>query len=234
MQQCTSCLETKPFSKFYGGAIIDGKEYYHPTCKSCSQAREPMLQMTLQYYSKVKPAKVKKKIIKPVVLPKMKKPKPTRTILPIVERYYAYEEEERKEAIPCKTISCNLILDNYNRYDECTYCGTHADTKDHVLPKSITWNYNTVPCCFECNSVLGSHVLLSIGERKSFLLGWYSKRYKNILESPNWYEDELEELGEVMREEIRASIAVKKQLLARIKLLKFRQPSDMLAWPTTS
>lgn len=47
-----------------------------------------------------------------------------------------------------------LRRDNY----VCAYCGGHADTVDHVMPKwegnAATWN-NSIAACFPCNNKKG-------------------------------------------------------------------------------
>lgn len=44
-----------------------------------------------------------------------------------------------------------FVRDNY----KCAFCGKHADTIDHIIPKSkggLNTYENCVACCFKCNS----------------------------------------------------------------------------------
>ena len=47
---------------------------------------------------------------------------------------------------------CIFIRDKYT----CVYCGSQADTIDHVKPVFVEWDdtaYNCVACCRSCNSM---------------------------------------------------------------------------------
>lgn len=49
------------------------------------------------------------------------------------------------------------IFDNWNRI--CAYCGEHADTLDHVVPRhkgGLTVRSNLVSCCRRCNGSKGA------------------------------------------------------------------------------
>ena len=90
------------------------------------------------------------------------------------------------------------------KYSECTYCGQQGGCLDHVIPMSNTQsgkrrnvNYNkqkTVPACAECNSLLSNLDLNTISDRARFLAERLAIRYRKELDSPNWSEEELEEL----------------------------------------
>ncbi len=49
---------------------------------------------------------------------------------------------------------------------QCAYCGAHASTIDHVLPRSRgggdTWE-NLVACCLPCNNAKGDKLLAALG-----------------------------------------------------------------------
>ena len=54
----------------------------------------------------------------------------------------------------------------------CAYCGGHATTVDHVIPKhtgaSLTWN-NAVAACFSCNQKKGGKSPKEAGMKLRFL-----------------------------------------------------------------
>jgi 5-methylcytosine-specific restriction endonuclease McrA len=64
--------------------------------------------------------------------------------------------------------------------ERCAYCGKHASTVDHVVPRikggGTTWE-NTVAACMKCNGKKGSRTLEQSGMRLGF------KPY-----APTWYE----------------------------------------------
>lgn len=68
----------------------------------------------------------------------------------------------------------------------CVYCGTDADTKDHLIPR--TWSGEsvrkivpTVPCCRDCNSRLQDIPLFTIYERALFVADKLKKKFKKQL-----------------------------------------------------
>jgi hypothetical protein len=107
----------------------------------------------------------------------------------------------------------------------CYYCGCAADTIDHVPPKSARpiilqleakrWDFVEVEACHECNSALGSRYLWTLAERKQFIKNWLKKRYARFLRSPEWSDEDKEELGYslkdfVQKHEIVAQLAKKR------------------------
>lgn len=71
----------------------------------------------------------------------------------LVKYVYAKWKYNRTGMVPFSKKGV-LRRDNYT----CAYCGKHASTVDHVLPKwegnSATWN-NSVAACFPCNNKKG-------------------------------------------------------------------------------
>ena len=92
----------------------------------------------------------------------------------------------------------------YHKDKRCYYCGDIATTKDHVPSlyyldgvglENLTAKPVLVSCCSECNTMLGkdsSTLELNV----KFLYKKIQKKYKKILESSVWEEDELEEIDE--------------------------------------
>lgn len=106
----------------------------------------------------------------------------------------------------------------------CTYCGvSHADTLDHVIPRSVGGKLNegfkktnTVPACRECNLLLSNRLFLTVGSRAAFLAGAIEGRYRKVLRLPKWSEDELEDLSGPMRRTIKAQVALAEETRARV------------------
>jgi len=124
----------------------------------------------------------------------------------------------------------------------CYYCGIFASGIDHVIPRAILRSFGisysrgcagdydpetlrtivgertlTVPCCRECNTLLGSSFQKTLGERKAYLKMRLKRRYKKLIKMPNWKEEEILELGPTLRQNVRASLEAKKLILARIR-----------------
>src|SRR5262245_41797174 len=98
----------------------------------------------------------------------------------------------------------------------CKYCGMPATSVDHVVPQSllevqrlamgaIDWRqmiqarFLTVPCCHECNSVLGNRVYPTLADRKAAIKKRLRRKYARLLSSPRWVDSELDDLGPGMR-----------------------------------
>ena len=77
---------------------------------------------------------------------------------------------EGTELVPKRTGKHNfrrVIFDYWG--DECAYCGEHADTLDHVVPRhegGLTTKGNLVSCCRRCNGSKGAEDVWN----------WYTKQ----------------------------------------------------------
>lgn len=124
-----------------------------------------------------------------------------------------------------------MILDEDDR---CYYCGELADTVDHVVPQSyikklqalgdeelkrkiMARRRTTVPCCHECNCLLGATIQKTLGDRKLHLKNRLKRRYKKILGIPKWSERELEELGPALRQHVRAGVGHQEVIERRLQ-----------------
>ncbi len=93
----------------------------------------------------------------------------------------------------------------------CVYCGDLATTKDHVVPYSFAGGLpsrlrkggrdagKTVPACHDCNSWLGSRMLLTVTERKKAIAESLPKRHAKLLASPAWDVNELLEVSKSLQ-----------------------------------
>ena len=106
----------------------------------------------------------------------------------------------------------------------CTYCDEPADTLDHVVPLSFSSvrrgggggdanGFPRVPCCRECNTLLGNRPLLTVEERRAWLAGALKKRYRKLLGAPKV---DLSELGPSLRAMIDGRTSRKTQVERRI------------------
>ena len=93
---------------------------------------------------------------------------------------------------------------------KCTYCSIEADTLDHVIPRSYSYNQSyakkyVVPACKQCNSTLSDKCHLTIADRAAYLLRRYKQKHKKEMNSPLWTEEEISELGYNLQSEVRAA-----------------------------
>lgn len=92
----------------------------------------------------------------------------------------------------------------------CYYCGMPATSVDHTVPRAIMYQLADepqilhdltvhrrllVPCCLECNSLLGSDFDDTLADRKSRLKAKLRNRYAKYLRIPDWTDSELGRLS---------------------------------------
>lgn len=95
----------------------------------------------------------------------------------------------------------------------CAYCGFQATDLEHIIPYSflygdertkhdrvgikkdiLTWS------CSECNSLAGDLVFDNFWEKKKYICERVIIRYKKLISSPLWTNDEIDELDGNLRE----------------------------------
>lgn len=101
---------------------------------------------------------------------------------------------------------------------QCVYCGMTADTKDHYPPRCTRTDGVTLPCCRLCNSLVGDRYPYSLADRMDYVKRRLASRYRRLLASPDWGEDELTDLGYSLSTRVLASCNRKAMV------------ADMLAW----
>ncbi len=108
--------------------------------------------------------------------------------------------------------------------DNCYYCGLPATEEDHVIPISSLRNMPlslmkeiVVPSCPECNRVLSNYFSITLTERKNELRTRLRKRYKKLLASPDWSNEDLRGLDGSLRRHIIALQTKKKQVVERLE-----------------
>lgn len=116
----------------------------------------------------------------------------------------------------------------------CVYCGCLSSCEEHFLPYS--WNAGTrrrgserggvhsylgnlVPSCSECNGIKSDKVFDTLDDAREYVHKRLSKKYRRILKTPPWSEDELNDLGPNLRKEVKLRLKAKKWV------------EDRLGWP---
>jgi hypothetical protein len=114
--------------------------------------------------------------------------------------------------------------------EKCVYCGDDADTKDHIVPVSyyydgirsgrhLTNEYgkeNLVDACKECNSIAGNKVFPNINDKKDYIQERIKMKYKKVINSVYWSDEEISEMGINLQKEIRIQQLARKWILNRI------------------
>lgn len=133
------------------------------------------------------------------------------------EAWEAFKQSKKMGVLPVR----------YERFgdmnDPCIYCGRASDTRDRVPPRcfgpSAGKGY-VYSACGECNSSLSGRPLMTLSDRRAYLIGRYEKAYENILDMPDWSENELLEMHEDTAEEIRSWLGKREAIREILKQLK--------------
>lgn len=114
----------------------------------------------------------------------------------------------------------------YNREEKlrCFYCGELATSRDHIYPhsartsigKNVFEGQETVNACTECNTALSDKFPFSIENRVAYLEQWLIDRYDLHETLPEWFDDEIFELGETLRRGIAGKIRQRQRAIERI------------------
>jgi hypothetical protein len=93
----------------------------------------------------------------------------------------------------------------------CIYCGMPASTKDHLLPVTMTGDtvrkfVAVVPSCIQCNSAIGDRVGYRVTERRAEAHRCIERKNRKLLVAPRWTEDDLDELGPLLRFHVEDSV----------------------------
>jgi len=200
MKQCKTCEQILPLECFSRNkSMKDGRM---AECKECNRkrAKENRLKRSLN------------------------KQKRTQTNREKQKSPCQYERSRRAREIHATE---NPVRARYERVgskdDPCIYCGRPSEGIDHVPPKSLSYvqaDGFIYSCCNECNASLGAKPLFTLRDRKAYLTERYADRYANILELPDWSEQELEKMSEYMAQDIRHKIRLRDDLREMIKEMK--------------
>lgn len=118
----------------------------------------------------------------------------------------------------------------------CTYCGVPAEGTDHTIPRSVVQaagdagvdlselsriRYVVVPCCSQCNAILGTKIFPNIQERREHVHSRLRVLHQADLAMPDWSEEEIADMGPLAQQDIRAGLC--RRELVR-KRLAWREP----------
>ena len=86
-----------------------------------------------------------------------------------------------------------------------------------VLPQLIK-----VFACKPCNSVLGNRLYQTIRERREAVKSHLRRKYRRLLKSAPWSDEDLDELGYTLRTLIEHRMELKKQIEQRLAWRRWR------------
>jgi hypothetical protein len=137
---------------------------------------------------------------------------PLMWIVPICETPYCLNDQHLQRFAPRRILY---------PYGLCVYCGLTATGRDHLLPRA--WSGDrarlfvaTVPCCPECNGLLGAKCGPNVTERREFVHEALSRKHASTLRTPDYTLEQINEFEGGMRIFVRAAIARKRDLRERL------------------
>ena len=108
----------------------------------------------------------------------------------------------------------------------CIYCGVPACAYDHIPPRAMrermkdlgdyTGTWVEVPACTWCNSTLNDLALLTITDRKLYIKQAIRKKFKRLLDAPDWTDEAIASLGYTLGTKIKADMNKKKLIRSRL------------------
>jgi len=75
---------------------------------------------------------------------------------------------------------------------------------------------NLVPACRECNNIAGNKVFERLEDKREYIQGRLSIKYKRIIDLPHWSEKELNGLGYGIRAGLKIKLLARKWVMNRI------------------
>jgi hypothetical protein len=114
--------------------------------------------------------------------------------------------------------------------EPCIYCGQQATGYDHVPPlayvaaladtDALDVPLHKYPACPECNSFLGSTLILTLKARRAYVRGKIEGKYRSFLQMPRWDEEELNELDPDFAEHIRRASKFAEHIKKRLSFYR--------------
>lgn len=117
--------------------------------------------------------------------------------------------------------------------NSCAYCGEASCCFDHVIPRQyLSPNKKRtgkevgfkVPSCSQCNSILGDRIFKNLVERKEFVHKRLRVKLRKHSARVMWDEEEMAEMGPVLRSTI--EIAQAKTDIARDRIAYSGAPPE--------
>lgn len=118
----------------------------------------------------------------------------------------------------------------------CIYCGMLANCDDHFPPRSLCYLGWLLPSCKECNYIAGTKWPLNFTFRAELVKDSLRRKYFSELTTPDWSDEELDELeynlrNEVIRWQKRKSIIQERLAWNAISYLSsIDQCKDFVKW----
>lgn len=125
------------------------------------------------------------------------------------------------------------VRDVHGEKNICFYCGSHADSIDHVIPQATIRQLVALQdgqitkdmlrnralkvwACRECNSLAGCSLQDSLAARKAYVRASLIRKYRHIIELPVWQLADLDELGYCLRNHVENAAKFKEFIIQRI------------------
>jgi hypothetical protein len=116
----------------------------------------------------------------------------------------------------------------------CVYCGCRANTLDHFVPLAVLYMMGdigggervTLESCSECNTIAGSHVFKTVGEKRDYIHKNLEEKYHVLLKAPNWTKQELSRMGYNMRTYIESHLVYRDWIDERLTWQNVENPAS--------
>lgn len=126
----------------------------------------------------------------------------------------------------------NKLYHFFTEDKNCIYCGELGSTVDHI--PALDWvsclgseyftkrkiEFLLASCCWECNDTLSDKDFFTVNDRKDYLLRTYMYKYEGLLNSPDWDEEDINELSPNLQLITRNKISLKRIVNERLLTLE--------------
>lgn len=111
----------------------------------------------------------------------------------------------------------------------CVYCGEPGESRDHFLPLKYAHLVTDlqhvnlqplkfiVPACMSCNRIANDRVFRSVAGKRRAIHDRLREKNAKLIASPDWSDEELDELGPTLRQYIEGRRDERQRLLARLR-----------------
>lgn len=99
---------------------------------------------------------------------------------------------------------------------QCVYCGETATTLEHFPPASWGPLGVLLPACQECNNFAGAGFATKFEDRARHVKARLRNKYRKQLATPEWSEDELDDIAQSLRGSVRAWDETKRRSQERL------------------
>jgi len=98
-------------------------------------------------------------------------------------------------------------------------------TRDHVIPTSYLREKRRfsgdwlVPACRDCNSLIGDELIFNVPDRAAWVAAILRRKFRRLLQSRQWSDDEIAELGTSLRSAVILDREKRKETARRLEHL---------------